>query len=296
MHASDVNASRIYLENDALSVTVNCRGAELASLICKSTGRQLLWQGDASIWRGQAPVLFPVVGRLREQGFEYEGRFYPMPIHGFASSACFKVQILTPECVTLRLEDSPATRSGYPFPFCLDVSFSLQGSKLAVDYRVVNTGLGDMYFSLGSHPAFALPEWADSHWPVALEFEKEELPRCFRIRNSLLGQAEPSPFVGRRLPITPATFAEDALIFRNINSQRLWLWVGDDRQLEFDTGGAPHLGVWAKPGAPYVCIEPWLTTDDGPDAPLDITKKPGFIALAPQSDYHLGYAISVKDH
>ena len=279
------------LENDHLSVIVNSTGAEIRSVYDKRRERDLMWSGNPEIWAGSAPILFPVVGRMRGGGFEYQGTYYPMPIHGFAARSEFFVVENTETRLVLELRDSDVTRTCYPFAFILRVTFSLGESGVSVSYAVENPSGATLIFSIGSHPGFALPGVNMQQARAALRFSSVEGDTCHRIRGGLLGAEEEWDLQYDRLLLRDDTFAEDAIILRNVNSSRVALYSQGERILEVDTGGMPHLGLWAKPNAPYVCIEPWMTTDDAQDAPMDIEKKPGFVHLAPAQRYCCGYQI-----
>ncbi|KUJ82984.1 aldose epimerase [Microbulbifer flavimaris] len=285
--------SCFYLKNDWFTLAVREHGAELCSLVDHKSQRELMWRGDPEIWAGTAPILFPVVGRLKDGGFHCNGRWYDPGKHGFAARRKFSLLHADDQSLTLVLRADEVTREQYPFDFALQVCFRLEEQSLSVRYRVENNGQGNMPFSLGSHPAFALPgetmETSDSY----LEFECEERGECFRLQNDLLAEnPEPLAIAGRRLQLRRETFARDALILKNVRSRKVRLFARGERLLEFDTGGLPHLGLWAKPNAPYVCIEPWHTTDDMPSAPTELAAKPGFISLAPGEVFETGYRIS----
>jgi len=282
------------LENCDLAVRIDRRGAELRSLFDKTAQRELIWRADPSVWAASAPILFPAVGRLKGGGYLHRGRHYPLPIHGFAAQRDFSLVAQDASALTFALRADADTRAVYPFDFNLQVRFTLEAAALRVDYRVANCGAEPMPFSLGSHPAFALPGDSMAEADSYLEFEAAEAPQCHRIRNGLLGaSAEALDFDGQRLPLRADTFADDALIFRQLRSRRLHLFARGERLLCFETGGLPHLGLWAKPNAPYVCLEPWLTSDDQPSAPLALAQKPGFITLAAGEDFACGYRICV---
>lgn len=279
------------LENSDLSVFVSALGAELHSLYDKHQSRELLWSGNPGIWVGRAPILFPVVGRMRNGGFEYRGKFYSMPIHGFAAHSLFDFVSGTEESLVLELRDSDATRECYPFSFVLQVTFNLQCNRLCVGYSVSNPSDAPLVFSIGSHPAFALPGVDMEGSNAEVRFSDAEDDTCYRIRDGLLGGEEKWDVERDRLVLGGDTFAEDAIILRNVNSSHVSIHACGERIVSIDTGGMPHLGLWAKPNAPYVCIEPWITTDDSADTPLDIEQKPGFVHLMPGQRYDCGYQV-----
>ncbi|WP_237068199.1 aldose 1-epimerase family protein [Microbulbifer guangxiensis] len=282
----------LMLKNNRLTVAVREKGAELFSLVDHARQRELMWRGDPDVWAGTAPILFPVVGRLKNAGYHHDGHWYAMRKHGFASKRQFSLLNADDESLTLTLQADEDTRQLYPFDFRLQVTFRLERDTLSVLYRVENHGEGGMPFSLGSHPAFALPGETMAASDSYLEFECHEQGECYHLEGDLLGEnPEPLTMAGRRLQLGEDTFARDALILKNIRSRKIGLFAGGECLLEFDTGGAPHVGIWAKPNAPYVCIEPWLSTDDTPSAPSELAEKPGFITLQPGEVSENGYRI-----
>ena len=277
----------IILKNKRMCVSVRAQGAELKSLFDHSRKREVIWCADPAIWGRSAPILFPAVGRLRGGGYQHRGKWFALEPHGFAKDATFSVRAHCKTGVTLRLQDSAETRRVYPFTFRLDVCFTALDNILSVEYRVGNRGKEPMPFSIGSHPAFALPEAAN----CCLLFDAQET-KCHRLHAGLMNpQPEPFPQINGRFWLRRDTFAQDSYLLRDIRSHRVALFGGDKKLLTLDTGGAPHLGLWAKGSAPFVCIEPWHTTDDTASAPLALAAKPGFISLIPGGQFTTGYKI-----
>lgn len=279
------------MERAAWIAEVETTGAQLRRLCNKKTGREILWSGDPQIWSGTAPVLFPVVGRLRNGAYRWQGREYRMPKHGFARDSVFTVQEATAETLVLVLQDSPQTREIYPFAFRLELAFRLQERGVRVEYTVDNPAKDALWFTLGSHPGFALPVAQE---PYRVVFAQQETLELFRLRDGLLETAG-QPYLCKQteIALTPELFARDALIFKDIASRKISVV---DRAgnvcVTLDTGGAPHLGIWAKEGAPYVCLEPWFGYDDPVDATGELTQKPGMIRLAPGGRFTTFYEIT----
>lgn len=286
--------SELLLSNGPLRCVIATRGAELRSLQDTCAQDEYIWQRDRAVWGDSAPILFPVVGRLRGGGYLHRGRHYRMPIHGFARHAAFLVQEAHPHSATLVLRESPETLALYPFRFVLRVSFILDAHCLHVRYRVFNSGLEDLPFSLGSHPGFRLPSPRSGGWTLA--FSDEEDPLCYRLDGDVLAR-DPEPLVlagGRRITLTPDLFARDALIFKRIRSRHVRLQERNGRvRLSVATGGAPSLGLWARPGADYVCIEPWHGYDDDAFVSEELGCKPGIVVLPPGKAFQTGYAVCV---
>lgn len=281
----------MHLRHGPLTARIDALGAELRSL--RLGDEEYLWQDESKVWPHSAPILFPFVGRLNGGGFEHQGRFHDMPIHGFAARELFELIEQRDDTLLLQLRAHAGTRSSYPFDFRLRVRFTLDDVGLEVSYEVRNDGLEELPFSLGSHPGFALRGPLED-WQI--EFEQDESPEVYRLDGDLLASA-PTPwrFDARRITLSAALFADDALIFKNIRSRRLRL-VHRQRgeRLSMDTGGAPHLGLWARAGAAYVCIEPWFGVDEDRQAPRELAAKPGLIRLAPQQRFEASYRIAIS--
>lgn len=288
----------ITLTNDVISVGINTLGAALTSIKDQS-GHDYLWHGDPSIWAGQAPNLFPFVGKINNERYRYAGQEYRMQKHGFARHSQFTVLEQTTTQVTMRLSDSAGTRANYPFQFHLDIEFALAGTCLSVSYRVTNRSQSVLPFSLGSHPALAC-NWAgdDSISDYYLDFEQSETSDYVQFNGVSLGRKRhPCLLNSKRLDLTNSLFDIDAIIFDDLQSQAITLrcrkpevankWV----RVEFS--GFPYLGIWSKPKAPYICIEPWFGVDDYEDADTDILHKEGMQLLAQDQEFGCQYCIVI---
>jgi galactose mutarotase-like enzyme len=284
------------LKNSHISCQVSNIGAELCSLRRIDRDDEYIWQRDPAIWAGSAPILFPFVGRMKNAGFMHEGEYYLFPIHGFAASAKFQLEANTAESVIFCLRSDKQTKQIYPFDFALTVTFSLFMSTLNVHYTVENLSLGTMYFAIGSHPAFRLPLEDASLNDYFIEFSKPEINECYKLEGDLLGVspvAHPLRF-DRRLDLSPTIFDEDALIFKHIRSRALRLaHRSGTTRLTMHLGSAPHLGIWAKPAAPYVCIEPWHGYDDDADSSEELSKKQSVISLRAGDVFKTDYTVSI---
>ena len=283
----------VSLRNAQLHCDIALRGAELRSLRDAESGDEFIWQRDPAIWAGSAPILFPVIGRLKDGGYTLDGTAHEIPKHGFARDMDFALVATGDASATFQLANSDATSAAYPFAFSLEVTFTLRGRTLAVDYRVVNCGDRVMPFALGSHPAFNLPGVLED-WSIV--FDAVEEPLCYRVAENLLSSA-PEPFAflsDNSIALSGTIFDRDALIFKGIRSRRLQIAHRERGvRLNFATGGAPVLGIWAKPGAPYVCLEPWCGFDDTSEINADIMRKPGMLTLAAGDSFVTGYCVTV---
>lgn len=266
------------ITNEYSTVGVKPQGAELCS-IKDADGFEYLWQADPAVWGRHAPVLFPVVGKLRGGRYELDGKTYELPQHGFARDMEFTLIGQDERTLIFRLLPTAGTRARYPFEFVLNIIYRLNGNCLCIGYEVRNTGASIMPFSIGAHPGFTLPGPIDDCF---LEFEKKET-----LSTRLLGPAgliseETAPVLEKasRLPLSKTLFDRDALIFMDAKSEKVTLGARtSSRRLTVEFPGFPQLGIWAKPGAPFVCIEPWYGYADTEKPYGSIMNKPGIRLL-----------------
>lgn len=257
------------IENEFLSCEIDDMGAQLHSLKLKENGKEYIWQGNPDIWYGQAPVLFPIIGQVIDDKFRYNGVEYTMPKHGLARKLPFNVKECAGAKAVFSLESDENTLKSYPFEFELLVAFELCGKSLVNTMTVINKTKGEMYFSIGAHPGF------NCNIGDVIEFELPETLETERIDSENLIIPEKFPVIenSREIEITKDVFAKDALILSGIKSQKLR--IKGENEIEFTFGNCPFLGIWAKPGAPYVCIEPWYGVNDGREVKNDISEKRG---------------------
>jgi galactose mutarotase-like enzyme len=285
----------ITLENDQLKVQVKTKGAELDSLYAKETNIEYLWDGDAKFWNKKSPILFPIVGTLKENTYFYNNKAYNLTRHGFARDMDFSVSAQMGDSVTLTLADSEETLRLFPFPFRLDVIYSLESSTVHVRYKVTNTGNDNMYFSIGAHPAFKVPldKKLDYH---DYYFEFEQTEDAYRWLISSQGLIEPVtvPFLINTniLPITRELFREDALVFKYPNSHKVKLKSNRSKHgVEVTYPGFPFLGLWAAPGADFVCIEPWCGIADSTTSKQEFINKEGINLLTPSQVFERTWSV-----
>lgn len=263
------------IENEKFKITVKEHGCELSSIYSKENNTEFLWQGDKSIWYGQSPILFPIVGRLIDDSYTLNGKVYSMPKHGFARNLQWEVVKKSSTSITFALYDSEETRKIYPFSFEFFVTYSISQNKLTAHYEIHNKGTDTMYFSFGAHPAFNCNIGDD------LVFEKNETLDAMKIdleKSLVLPNTYPVLKNENTLKITNDIFKEDALIFKAPKSQFVKL-KSKNHLVKFTYNTVPYLGIWAKPGAPYVCIEPWFGLNDLSGCKKDFNLKEGINAL-----------------
>ncbi|HTR18054.1 MAG TPA: aldose 1-epimerase family protein [Acetobacteraceae bacterium] len=276
-----------------ISVTVQAQGGELCSLRDAQAG-ELLWQAGPA-WPRHAPVLFPIVGRLRDDTLRHNGRSYRLTQHGFARDRLFAWEERDGTSCRLVLEDDAATRSVFPFAFRLELRYAVAGGMLRVGYRVVNTGDTALPASLGAHPAFCWPlapgVAPEKHW---LEFAVDEPASVRRLQEGLLRpDPEPTPIRGRVLPLEPALFATDALILDRPASRSLRYVAPGAVELELGWEGFTQLGLWSRAGGAFLCIEPWYGMADPVGFDGEFTDKPGVMLVAPGKSWEVGWWVRV---
>lgn len=279
-----------------LTATINPLGAELWSLRDRA-GRELMTDADPRWWTGRAPILFPFVGRCRDDRYRLDGRDYPMPQHGFARRKPFSLVAHSATRAVFRLAADAETRLVYPFEFSLEMSFDVDGPDLRIAARVKNDGDTTMPFSFGFHPAFAWPlpygGAIDAHRILFDEPEPAQL-REVDLQTGLIADARrPSPVIGRRLVPTHAMFDRDALIWDRLKSRGLLWGAAGSPNLRIAFPDTPWLGVWQKPGARYLCIEPWAGMADPAGFAGEVWDKPGIVALPAKAvrSFRLGVSL-----
>lgn len=289
---------RVMIENQYLSVESKPAGAELTSIRLKSDGTEYLWQADPKFWNRHAPLLFPIVGAVANSQYTYGGRQYPMKNHGFARDAEFDITRESQDGVTYTLTSSADTLSVYPFRFRLDIGYALRGSAVAVSYKVINNDDKDMLFSIGAHPAFNCPiVQGESFTDYYLEFSNNEtIDRQYVNAANLLIAGRREPFLNNEKvkPLTDGMFNEGAYIFDGIKSSGVSLkGRNTSKSVTVSFPGFPQLGIWAPPGAPFVCIEPWFGIAEATDFTGDLTVKEGILKLAPGGVFESEYQIII---
>ncbi|WP_404710746.1 aldose 1-epimerase family protein [Sphingomonas sp. MMS24-J13] len=279
----------------SLSAEINPLGAELHSLR-DGEGRDLLWDGDPAFWTGRAPILFPVVGAVAGGVIRVDGRGYPMAKHGFARRKTWTLVEHDAAAATFRLLPDEETRSAYPFDFRLELRFVIDDKGLSLSATLTNPGQAPLPASFGFHPAlrWPLPGGAPRDRHIVRFAEPEPDPIRRIDRDGLLRPApEPSPVEGRAILVRDAMFEDDAMIFDSLSSRALSFGAAGGTILDIAFPNMPFLGIWTKPGAPYLCIEPWHGIADPEDFAGEYRDKPGVIEVAPGRDHIFAMRIDI---
>lgn len=289
--------SMFTIENQILKATIQAKGAELTSLCNKQTALEYMWNGDPAVWPRHSPVLFPIVGQLKNNTYFHHGKSYQLPRHGFARDRQFIMEEQQADSVIFLLENDEISAAVYPFSFQFRIKYTLYENTLAITYDVVNTGKDAMYFSIGAHPAFKVPldnglQYTDYY----LEFEKPETSPRWPISAEGTIQKNEQPYLNNatKLALSKELFLQDALVFKNLASDYISLkTVKSAHGVQVFFPGFPYMGIWAAKNADFVCIEPWCGIADSVDGDQQLMHKEGINRLQPQEHFDRSWTVAV---
>jgi galactose mutarotase-like enzyme len=272
------------LQNDTLIIEVKEKGAELSRVFNKKTNLEYIWNADPAFWGKSSPVLFPIVGALKDNQYTYNGNTYTMSKHGFARDKKFNLISQTENELTFSLREDLETLEKYPFQFELRLVYTLEEDTLSVRYEVYNPAEDNLYFSIGAHPAFTVPLTADVPYEsYRIVFDEPETQLRWPIDTQGLLATTGVPYLTdeRIIALEKSLFYDDAIVFKHLKSKRLQINTMENRHgIDFDFTGFPYMGIWAAKNADFVCIEPWSGIADHVDHNEDYTTKEGVIKLS----------------
>ncbi len=273
----------IVIKNEFINAVISPKGAELQSLISLETGIEYMWSGDPAFWAKKSPVLFPIVGSLKNDTYYYNQQPYHLPRHGFARDKVFEAAKLNDSEAIFTLADSPETHSNYPFEFTLALRYRLEGRSISCTYEVFNPGDKALLFSVGGHPAFTVPLTVDTVYAdYYLEWNKTEALQQWKLDNGLIAAPRPLQVENNRLQLTPALFYKDAIVIKHMQSTCISLKSNKHPHgLNFYFDDFPFFGIWAAKDAAFVCLEPWCGIADSIDHDQQLEHKEGIQHLAP---------------
>ncbi|BDR60483.1 aldose 1-epimerase family protein [Lactobacillus xylocopicola] len=289
------------IKNSILQVVISSKGAEIQSVKSQHTDYEYIWQANPSVWQRHAPILFPFVGRLKDDQYTYQGKTYHMSQHGFARDLDFAVEHQDGESITFLLTDSEETKKSYPFEFELRVNYNLLNNLLEENFTVTNKTDGELIFAIGGHPGFNIPT---SEATSKEDFYFSTKPSLARVQIPLKGAFLDWPnrslaSTNSLITLSDHLFKHDALIFQ--------LRGHDNRvSLKTDTSNfhvnvwlrdAPFVGVWSQypQTADFVCIEPWWGIADRIDSKGKLEEKYGMNHLAPGNTFSAGFSMAFHD-
>ncbi len=284
------------LKNQYLTATFSALGAELTSLK-DAEGTEYIWNADERYWKRHTPILFPIVGKIREGKYIARGKEYALPPHGFARDMVFGVESQSHSSIAFILNASEHTKKMYPFEFTLKVIYTLEDQNLAIRYEVQNKDAEDMFFKIGAHPGFMCPFFQNEKIEdYYLEFEKEEEMTEIPVTEDAYLANETKAYKSKKIPLRKSLFDGGAIVYTNYKNTSMALAsVNHDKRLTVSFEGFPYLGVWSLPNeAPFVCIEPWHGHADFVNESLIFEDKKDIITLQPGSSFSCMHRISVS--
>ena len=285
------------IKNEFIKAKIKSFGAELNSLQKIDEDLEYIWQGDSKYWNRHSPILFPIVGRLKNDSYTYQNQKYNMSQHGFARDKEFEVIKNEVDFIEFRLKSDEKTLEIYPFAFELYLSYKLEKSKLIVSYKVINKSDDKMLFSIGAHPAF---NWTlkedEKKEDYFIEFEDlKQTKRYFLNDLGLLYKKEDLKIIDNKIPLNEKLFKNDALVFNDVNIKIITLKNSNNENfVKLNFKNFPYLGIWSKPsGSPFICIEPWFGIADDENSIQNFEEKKGLISLQKNEIFSCFYSIEV---
>lgn len=279
----------IRLTTNKSSIEINSLGAELLSF--NYNNKNYIWTIDEKFWNKTSPVLFPIVGRLKNDEYTFSENTYQLPRHGFARNQEFEVKDQTENTVVFLLKETSETFVNYPFKFELTIQYILEETELKIAYSVKNNNDIPMPFSLGAHPAFAI----DSDFEdFSLNFKEDDvLIHNELINENFTGNKTLIPLRDHTLQLSYSLFENDAIVLKQLNSKKITLFKKNIPYLAVDFNGFSNLGIWTKPEAPFLCIEPWCGFADSTNTSGDILTKDGIITVNPDQEFKTSFSILI---
>lgn len=284
----------ITLQNNTLQIRIKRQGAELCSILSLNNSIEYLWQAKPE-WSKHSPVLFPIVGQLKDNEYKWQDKNYKMERHGFARNMPFNLIADDSLSATFELSDNDVTHQQYPFKFSLQIKYDLNGDTLTISYKIKNNSDFIIPFSIGAHPAFNIPLCTDETYSdYYLQFNKKENCGNWKLENGLLKNETPFFNNTSEIPLSKSLFENDALVFKNLKSDLIELKSKKNSHgLSVTKANFPYLGIWAAKNADFICIEPWHGIADSVNASGNILEKEGIILLNQQQTFSCAFSINV---
>ncbi|QNQ80467.1 aldose 1-epimerase family protein [Lactobacillus sp. PV034] len=288
------------IKNNNLTVTISNQGAEVQSIKDNKSGREYIWQANPDVWGRHAPVLFPIVGRLKNDQYSYQGKVYNLGQHGFARDSVFEVKEQGTDYISLVLKSNEKTFLVYPFAFELILNYRLDQNTVREEFIVKNLDNKTMIFGIGGHPGFNLPTDANIHkdnyyFKFSPAINHIKIP----LKAPLLDWEEKSEDdTHRLLQISNLMFKDDAWVFELKDRNKVTLACNKNAyQVDVAMDNAPYVGLWSQypTTADYACIEPWWGIADTIDASGNLEDKKGMNHLPAGETWKNGFNITFHD-
>lgn len=284
------------LSSGSLKISVSSLGAELTSL-ASSSGLEYLWQADKEVWPRHAPVLFPIVGRLKGNAYTFNNVAYALSQHGFARDHEFALADSSNSHCTFELNASAETKKIFPFDFSFRITYRLEENRLSCSYEVANPAQDPLFFSVGAHPGFNCPllpgEKFDEYY---MEFEREELYYTALDNGLLTDQKKRLVLENKRLYLSAGLFDQDALVFENGQINRISLCCSrSEHKVSMECNNWPYFGIWAKKGVErFVCLEPWYGIADHWQSESTLLQKKGILRLEAGQHFNCSFSVTIS--
>ena len=278
------------ISNSKLKASVKYAGAELFSLT-DNQNKEYIWEGNPDFWGKHSPVLFPIVGTLKNNTYTINEKEYQLSRHGFARDMEFQLINKTENSAVFSLQSNAETLKNYPFDFELQLIYTLRETTLDIEYKVINKSESQIPFSIGAHPAIALPKNFESY---AFKFDKDEVLKYSLLENDLISnKTEILETYENLIPLHYKLFKNDALVFKTLESNSLTILENSKPYIKVDFEDFPSLGIWTKDQAPFVCIEPWFGYSDTAENSGDLFEKEGILVLDANETFHSKFSITI---
>lgn len=286
----------LQLKNESLEISFTTKGAELTS-VKNTSGLEFMWQAQADVWPRHAPVLFPIVGRLRNDSYQFEQNSYSLPQHGFARDLEFDVKHHSDDKLVFELKDNVHTRKKYPFSFSFSIEYRLHQNELQITYLTQNTGNTALLYSVGAHPGFRCPLLpTETYNDYYLKFESGSFETTVLQDGLLSPQKETLKLENGVLDLSYSLFDKDALVFENAQISQVTLCSKkSEHKIQINCRNWPFFGIWSKKGgADFVCLEPWYGIADAADSAGHFEAKKGIRSLQAGQSEVLRYSLSFQ--
>ena len=284
------------LNSSRLKVTINHFGAEVCS-IKNNAGIEFMWQAHKDVWPRHAPVLFPIVGRLKDNSYTFNNTQYQLSQHGFARDKNFELVERTENSCVFQLVADDGSKKNYPFGFVFQIHYRVEESTLITTYKVINPSAGEIFFSVGAHPGFNCPLLpGETFEDYYLEFED----KTYDITQLSEGLRTPIKtklaLENNKLFLSARLFDNDALVFENgqINTVSLCS-VRSAHRITLACKNWPYFGIWAKKGnTNFICLEPWHGIAGRAEGSAELKDKDGIVQLGAKQDFSCSFSIAIQ--
>lgn len=280
------------LVSNNLEVSINSKGAEISSV--KYNALEYIWQAKVEVWPRHTPVLFPIVGRLKSNSFNYNGQNYSLSQHGFARDKEFKCISQNDKEISLELLSDEETKKIFPFDFSLTITYTIKDDMVSCTYKVANPSEQSLFFSIGAHPGFRIPiEKSERFEDYKLTFDPIKQYQTTVLQEGLLSETkEKLVLTNGELNLNLSLFDKDALVFENSQIEAISLSSPSGKGVELKCKDWPYLGIWSKKGcSEFVCLEPWYGITDSEHATGDLKSKKGIIELAGGKSFECNFSM-----